>query len=83
QLDLVNDYILKELNRGTTIVPCIGGYTKKPRQMIQAVVSRNEYNLVLHYVHEVDPKAFITIVNAKETLGEGFKEPGIKRLKGK
>ncbi|MDD4066305.1 MAG: YitT family protein [Bacilli bacterium] len=83
QLDAVNDYILKELNRGTTIVPCIGGYTKKPRQMIQAVVSRNEYNLVLHYVHEVDPKAFITIVNAKETLGEGFKEPGIKRLKGK
>lgn len=75
KVDEVNDFILTELNRGTTIVPCLGGYTRQNRLMIQAVVSRNEYNEVLHFVTQIDKDAFITILNAKETLGEGFKRP--------
>jgi uncharacterized membrane-anchored protein YitT (DUF2179 family) len=29
--------------------------------------------LLEEYVHEIDPKAFLTVLEANEILGEGFK----------
>ena len=73
-LEDVNTFILTKLNRGTTIVQCLGGYTKSPRQMIQTVVSRQEYKVVEDFVNQHDSHAFITVLNAKETFGEGFRQ---------
>jgi len=36
-------------------------------------VSRRELGLLEEFIHEIDPKAFLTITDATEILGEGFK----------
>jgi uncharacterized membrane-anchored protein YitT (DUF2179 family) len=28
--------------------------------------------VLIHFVHEIDDKAFVTILDASETLGDGF-----------
>lgn len=70
----INDYINNTLNKGTTIIPSIGGYTKKAKNMLQVVIGRGDYYLLEKFVSECDPNAFITVLNAKDVFGEGFKK---------
>lgn len=79
KMDEINNHILVDLNRGTTIVPVLGGYTQDKRNMIQTVIARNEYIDLENYINRCDPDAFITVLNAKETYGEGFKVVKKKR----
>ena len=46
--------------------------------MIFTVVNRREMVLLQEYVHEIDPSAFITIINTNEIYGEGFRSLGEK-----
>ncbi|MEG0033486.1 MAG: YitT family protein, partial [Mucinivorans sp.] len=50
-----------------------GMYTNAPREMIFVVVSRREMTLLQDCVRKADPTAFMIVVNAHETLGDGFK----------
>ena len=70
----INNYINNTLNKGTTIIPSIGGYTKKAKDMLQVVIGRGDYYLLEKFVSECDPNAFITVLNAKDVFGEGFKK---------
>jgi uncharacterized membrane-anchored protein YitT (DUF2179 family) len=36
------------------------------------VVSRRELALLEEYIHQIDPKAFLTVQDAREIFGEGF-----------
>ena len=64
--------IMDELERGATILPGIGAYSKEPRGVLISVVSRAEVVPVKRIVHEEDEKAFVFITDTHETLGEGF-----------
>jgi len=48
-------------------------YNLAEKKIIFTVVSRRELSLLEEYIHEIDPKAFLTITDATEILGEGFK----------
>ncbi len=72
-MEEINDHILTKFERGTTIIPSIGGYTNSPKKMIQAVISRSEYIDIEDFVNKCDPNAFVIVINAKDTFGEGFK----------
>jgi uncharacterized membrane-anchored protein YitT (DUF2179 family) len=48
-------------------------YNGKPRKIIHTVMSRREVSLLLDHVRTIDPNAFITVTDASEILGEGFK----------
>lgn len=71
--DLIRDYILDGLDRGGTYIKASGMYTGDDKEMIFVVVSRREVSLMRDRIREVDPDAFMIVVDAHETLGEGFK----------
>jgi len=73
EVDEVKGFILKNLNRGATLIPCVGSYKGEKRNMIYTVVTRKQFLLLRKFISQVDPHAFINIIESKETLGSGFK----------
>lgn len=69
----IRDKIINNLNRGGTYIDGKGMYNMAERRIIFTVVSRRELALLEEYVHQIDPKAFLTVTDATEILGEGFK----------
>jgi uncharacterized membrane-anchored protein YitT (DUF2179 family) len=69
----IRDKIINNLDRGGTYIDAKGMYNNAERRMIHTVVSRRELGLLEEYIHEIDPKAFLTVTDATEILGEGFK----------
>ncbi len=70
---LLESFIMDEMGRGATYIRSAGMYTRKDRDMIFLVVSRREVTAVQNKVREIDPDAFLVVVNAYETFGDGFK----------
>lgn len=71
--EAIRDFILRELDRGGTYIKASGMYTGADKEMIFVVVSRREVSLIRDRIREVDTEAFMIVVDAHETLGEGFK----------
>ena len=68
----IKDKILVDLERGGTYLQGEGMYTGEKKRIIYTVVSRREVAILEEYISKIDPDAFITIMDAKEILGEGF-----------
>ena len=64
--------ILVDLNRGGTFLLGEGMYSKKEKKIIYTTLSRKQLPQLIHYVHEIDSNAFISILDAGEVFGEGF-----------
>ncbi len=71
--DEIRDVIINELDRGGTFIQGQGMFKGTEKKIIFTVVSRKELALLKDFVHKVDPMAFLTVINANEILGEGFK----------
>lgn len=71
--DKIRSFVLDELSRGGTYIHSAGMYTNTPKEMIFVVISRREMPLLQDCVRGADPQAFMIVVNAHETLGDGFK----------
>ena len=69
----IKETIIQDLNRGGTIFHGKGMYSQEEKQIIYTTVSRREFELLKDYIYEIDPKAFITVTEAHEIIGEGFK----------
>ncbi len=69
--------INEEMGRGCTQVLARGMYTGRDVGMLLCVVSRVEAARLKKLVAECDPRAFVTVCDVSEALGEGFK--GIER----
>lgn len=69
----IRDRIINDLHRGGTYIPGKGMYNGGDKTIIFTVVNRREMALLQEYIHEIDPKAFLTVLEANEILGEGFK----------
>jgi uncharacterized membrane-anchored protein YitT (DUF2179 family) len=69
----IGQKIIHDLNRGGTLIKGQGLYNKAERTIIYTVVNRRELSILQSYIQEIDPKAFLTVVDANEVLGVGFK----------
>lgn len=69
----IREKIINNLDRGGTFIDGKGMYNMAERKIIFTVVSRRELAILEEYIHEIDPKAFLTVIDATEILGEGFK----------
>lgn len=69
----INAFILEKLDRGSTIVNAIGGYSERDLKMIQVVLDFREYSILQEIVAKVDPKAFMYMTKVSSVRGEGFK----------
>ena len=76
----VNDFILREVNRGTTLYYGEGGYSKEQRVIIQSVVSKKEYLKINQYLKSLDPDAFMTLNFVSEVHGKGFSIDKVEEL---
>lgn len=69
----IRDKIINNLNRGGTYIDGRGMFSMTERKIIFTVVSRRELALLQEYIHKIDPYAFMTVIDATEILGEGFR----------
>lgn len=73
EIEKIKEMILKDLERGATIISAVGAYTNSKRPILWAVVRRRELAVLRRHIHEIDPRAFIVIFKNSEVFGEGFK----------
>lgn len=69
----LRDKIINDLNRGGTFIPAKGMYNESDKTIVYTVVSRREMSILEDFLHKEDPQAFMTVINANEILGNGFK----------
>ncbi len=69
----ISQKILHDLNRGGTLIHGEGMYNHAEKKIIFVNVTRRELSILTEYVNEIDPKAFMTVIEASEILGQGFK----------
>jgi len=69
----IKNKILYDLNRGGTFLSGEGMFNGSPKKVIYTVVNRREMAMLEDFIHQTDPDAFLTVIDAKEILGNGFK----------
>ena len=73
--EAVKELIYQRTERGVSMIPITGGYSKSNKTMLLCVAFKKEYYLVIQAVHEIDKKAFVFVNTSSEVLGEGFDVP--------
>jgi uncharacterized membrane-anchored protein YitT (DUF2179 family) len=61
--------ILKELNRGVTVIKGRGAYSGEPTDIIYTVIAFRELAGVKRLINRIDPHAFVVISDTAEVMG--------------
>jgi uncharacterized membrane-anchored protein YitT (DUF2179 family) len=69
----IEDYILREMHRGATVISAKGAYSGQERTILTAVLGRAQAIRLRAFVKNTDPHAFIVITNTSEIIGKGFR----------
>lgn len=69
----IEDFIIKELNRGMTVTEAEGGYTRKSKKIIHTVCKRSQAIRLKNFIKTNEPDAFIVITDSHEIIGRGFR----------
>ena len=77
----INEFILKELDRGSTLINGVGGYSQGEVTILQVVCGIKEYYVLEDIIAKVDPNAFVFSSKASFVKGEGFKAHKISEKK--
>ena len=64
---------MNDLHRGGSIVPIQGMYNRAEKEMIMTMINRRQMVTLQQAIYKIDPNAFVTIFDAKQILGKGFK----------
>ena len=59
----LRQFIIHDLHSGATIYEAIGAYNMEKRREIITIVDKGEYQKLMKFINEIDPKAFITVYN--------------------
>ncbi|WP_142427478.1 YitT family protein [Enterococcus durans] len=75
--------LMTGLERGVTFLSGEGGFSGQSKKIIYIVVSSSEITEVKRIIHDIDEKAFVSVINVHEVEGEGFTylKPQTKLLK--
>ena len=68
----VADALLREQQRGVTILRGQGAWTGDDKQVLLVAFKQKEIVQIKRAVHDIDPNAFLIVCDAHEVLGEGF-----------
>lgn len=69
----ISKEIGKKIQRGTTGLYGKGMYTNTDKLVLVCAASRGDVGRIRHISKKIDPRCFIIISNAREVVGEGFK----------
>ncbi|WP_404408367.1 YitT family protein [Jeotgalibacillus malaysiensis] len=70
---LIRAFIVGELGRGATIHTAKGAFNYEQKEVITTILGRKDLSRLKNYVGKQDEKAFITVHNMNEILGQNFK----------
>ena len=73
QPEVSEEYITNTLHRGAPELHGEGAYTHEGRTVVLTVMKRHEAVQLRRYVKQVDPHAFVLIINTGEIVGKGFR----------
>lgn len=68
----INQAVISELERTTTIINVIGGYSGEEHKMLMVSFSIRQYSMLMNIINRYDKCAFVTIHRAHEINGEGW-----------
>ena len=68
----INEMVITKMQRTTTIVDAVGGYSKKNKKMVIVTFSMRQYPMFCALMDSIDKNAFVTVHRAHEINGEGW-----------
>ena len=77
QSEAIRKFIIEDLDRGCTILTGYGGYTKEDTNVIYVVLNRRDYIELRNFIKVVDNRAFLSVNEVREVLGEGYQDIAI------
>ena len=72
QYNEIKNLIINEMDRGGTFLKGSGMYHETDQQIVFITITNKELPGLLYRLHEIDPDAFISIIDATDVLGDGF-----------
>lgn len=79
--DEINTLVIEKLDRTSTIVDVVGGYSGAEKKMLMVSFSMNEYSELINIINKTDHNAFVTVNQAHEINGEGWTRYELKKKK--
>ncbi|MEQ8196596.1 MAG: YitT family protein, partial [Clostridiaceae bacterium] len=70
----ISRFIINDLDRGCTFIQGKGAFSENNISILYTVLGRSEFIKLKNYIKEIDNRAFITVGEVHEVLGEGFGE---------
>jgi uncharacterized membrane-anchored protein YitT (DUF2179 family) len=70
--DEIARMILQEINRGVTYLYGEGAYTQEKEKVIYSVIPTHQLFAVKQKIHQIDPQAFLSVIDTAEVVGHGF-----------
>ncbi len=75
----IADTILKDMDRGVTVLKGHGSFTKQDKEVLYCVVAKTEIVRLKSIITSIDPHAFVSVTVVHDVLGEGFTLDEYKR----
>ena len=72
KIEEINQFILVDLYRGSTLYDAKGGYKGDARTIIVTVVDKKDYVKLKEFIRKTDKEAFMYVSNVTEVEGYGF-----------
>lgn len=66
-----------EMDRGATLLSAYGSYSGAQKGMVFCVINKNEMTQLREIIADEDERAFVTVSEVHEAMGEGF--AGLKK----
>ena len=81
--DQIADHIIRNMDRGVTVLKAQGWYTKSDRNVLLLLIGQNQLAELTRVIKELDPRAFMSISPTRNVYGEGLEElkTGVKLKK--
>ena len=73
----VSKAIMKDLGRGVTFLYGEGAYTGDQKKVIYCMITVKQLSRIKKIIEDTDPTSFISIIDASEVKGQGFKKPAL------
>jgi uncharacterized membrane-anchored protein YitT (DUF2179 family) len=70
----IGNALIEKLDISVTYLQGIGGYSGQEKDIIYCVITRLELPKMIEIIKEIDPKAFVSVVDVHETYGGRFRK---------
>lgn len=70
----IADYVCNTMERGVTVLKAQGWFTRRDRNVLLILLTRQELSSLSKVVNAIDPKAFLSVSAASGVYGEGFEQ---------